>query len=115
MPLTPAELRELRQELQVTVERLRALRDLVVEVYGADNRAAESFMQVLENIRRVQQLLAKPAAPAARPPQTNTATSGALAGTVEFAALSYLADSTSDDTDVDTDVDTGTEDDDTTA
>ena len=66
-------------------EQLRVLCDLVVEVYGHDNRAAVSFMQAVEHLKRVQHVLAKPLeeTPAAPPPEP---------GGIGILALSYLDD-----------------------
>jgi len=68
MPLPRADLREVRFELQASVARLQALRDLVVEVYGADHRAAESFVRAVDNVKHLQQVLARPAVVAAAAP-----------------------------------------------
>ena len=56
--LTIDEHRELGREMKATVNRLRALCDLVVEVYGPANRASFSFIQVVAAIERLEQDLA---------------------------------------------------------
>jgi hypothetical protein len=41
--------------MRATVKRLRALCDLVVGVYGPNNRAAFSFLKTVEAIERLEQ------------------------------------------------------------
>jgi hypothetical protein len=70
-------------------ERLHVLRDLVVDVYGADNRAAASFMQAVENVKHLQHVLAKPLEdPPVAPPPERTG--------IGILALSCLVDSIGD-------------------
>ena len=56
--LTLEEHRELAGEITATVKRLRALCDLVVEVYGPGNRAAFSFVKAMEALEHLEQDLA---------------------------------------------------------
>ena len=56
--LTIDEHRELGREMKATAKRLRALCDLVVEVYGPANRASFSFMKALEAVELLEQDLA---------------------------------------------------------
>ena len=56
--LTIDEHRELGREIKSTVTRLRALCDLVVDVYGPSNRAAFSFLRAMEAIEHLEQDLA---------------------------------------------------------
>ena len=58
IPLSLDEHRELGREMKATVQRLRMLCGLVVEVYGPANRAAFSFVKALETIERLEQDLA---------------------------------------------------------
>ena len=44
--------------MKATAQRLRALCDLIISVYGPDNRAAFSFLKALEAIDRLEQDLA---------------------------------------------------------
>ena len=52
-PLTPDEHRQLGRELRGTNERLHQLCNLVVSVYGPNNRAAFSFQRVAEAMERL--------------------------------------------------------------
>ena len=52
-PLTLDEHRQLGQELRATNARLHQLCDLVVSVYGPNNRAAFSFQKLAEAMERV--------------------------------------------------------------
>ena len=56
--LTIDEHRELGREMQATAKRLRVLCDLVVGVYGPNNRAAFSFLKAMDAIERLEQDLA---------------------------------------------------------
>ena len=60
--LTIDEHRELGREMKATVGRLRALCELVVDVYGPANRAAFSFMRAMDAIEHLEQDLATQAA-----------------------------------------------------
>jgi hypothetical protein len=60
--LTIDEHRELGREMKASVRRLRALCDLVVDVYGPANRAAFSFLRAMEAIEHLEQDLATQAA-----------------------------------------------------
>ena len=53
--LTIDEHRELGREMKASVRRLRALCDLVVDVYGPANRAAFSFLKALEAFDHLEQ------------------------------------------------------------
>jgi hypothetical protein len=99
MPLTAAELRELQQVMQTIARQFEALRDLVAEVYGADNRATESFTQTVESVKHLQRVLANPTPaelPGQQVPASHQASPHALAEAVEFVALSYLLDPAAD-------------------
>lgn len=52
-PLTLNEHRQLGQELRATNRRLRQLCDMMVGVYGPNNRAAFTFMKLAEAMERV--------------------------------------------------------------
>src|ERR1035438_3017652 len=56
--LTIDEHRELGREMKATAQRLRALCDLVVSVYGPGNRASFSFLKTLKAIEHLEQDLA---------------------------------------------------------
>jgi hypothetical protein len=56
--LTIDEHRELGREMKATAKRLRLLCDLVVGVYGPNNRAAFSFLKAMDAIERLEQDLA---------------------------------------------------------
>jgi hypothetical protein len=56
--LTIEEHRELGREMKATAQRLRALCELVITVYGPANRAAFSFLKALEATDRLEQDLA---------------------------------------------------------
>ena len=56
--LTIDEHRELGREMKATAKRLRVLCDLVVGVYGPNNRAAFSFLKAIDAIDRLEQDLA---------------------------------------------------------
>jgi len=56
--LTIDEHRELGREMKATAQRLRALCDLIISVYGPGNRAAFSFLRTLAAIDRLEQDLA---------------------------------------------------------
>jgi hypothetical protein len=58
IPLTIDEHRELGREMKATAQRLRALCELVVSVYGPANRASFSFLKALEAIELLEQDLA---------------------------------------------------------
>ncbi len=53
LPLTFEEHRELGRELRAAVIRLHELRKLVVSVYGPNNRAAERFAAISEDLERL--------------------------------------------------------------
>lgn len=54
-PLTLDEHRELAREMRRNVERLRTMCDLVVGVYGPQNRAGFSFLKAMEALDRLNQ------------------------------------------------------------
>jgi hypothetical protein len=56
--LTVDEHRELGREMKAAAQRLRALCDLVVGVYGPANRTAFSFLKAMEALERLEQDLA---------------------------------------------------------
>ena len=56
--LTIDEHRDLGREMKATAKRLRVLCDLVVGVYGPNNRAAFSFIKAMEAMERLEQDLA---------------------------------------------------------
>ena len=58
IPLTIDEHRELGREMKATAQRLRALCELVVSVYGPANRTSFSFLKALEAIELLEQDLA---------------------------------------------------------
>ena len=55
IPLTFDEHRELGREMKVAADRLRSLCDLIVNVYGPNNRAAFSFLKAMEAMDRLNQ------------------------------------------------------------
>jgi hypothetical protein len=55
VPLTLDEHRELAREMKQTERRLRQMCDLVVAVYGPNNRASFSFLKAVEVIERLNQ------------------------------------------------------------
>ena len=55
IPLTLDEHRELGSEMKAATNRLRNLCDLIVHVYGPNNRAAFSFLKALEAMDRLKQ------------------------------------------------------------
>jgi len=54
-PLTLDEHREMAREMKRNVARLRTMCDLVVSVYGPQNRAAFSFLKAMEALDRLNQ------------------------------------------------------------
>jgi hypothetical protein len=54
-PLTLEEHRELSREIRVARARLRELCNVVVGVYGPNNRAAFSFLKITEGMERLCQ------------------------------------------------------------
>jgi hypothetical protein len=54
-PLTLEEHRELSREIRAARARLRELCNVVVGVYGANNRAAFSFLKITEGMERLCQ------------------------------------------------------------
>lgn len=62
VPLTLEEHRELGREVRAANARMRELCNLVVSVYGPNNRAAFSFMKVTEALDRLCQDLQTQAA-----------------------------------------------------
>jgi hypothetical protein len=54
-PLTLKEHRELRRELRAARARLRELSNVVVAVYGPNNRAAFSFLKIADAMDRLCQ------------------------------------------------------------
>lgn len=54
-PLTLEEHRELSRELRAARARLRELCNVVVSVYGPNNRAAFSFLKITEGMERLCQ------------------------------------------------------------
>ena len=52
-PLTSQEHRQLGNEIRATNARLHQLRDFVVGVYGPNNRAAFSFLKMVEAMDRL--------------------------------------------------------------
>jgi hypothetical protein len=114
MPLTPVELGELRRKTQAISDRLRALRDLVVDVYGEDSRVGEAIVRAVENMKQLQQTLARhlEAQVLAPPLPPSQQGSGVIAQAVEFTALSYLLDSAADAGNEDDAPDTDKDDDD---
>lgn len=62
IPLTLDEHRELALELKSTTHRLRALCDLIVNVYGPHNKAAFSFLKALDALDRLNEDLETQAA-----------------------------------------------------
>jgi hypothetical protein len=56
--LTLDEHRELGREMKATSQRLRALCELVVSVYGRGNRTSFSFLRALEAVEHLEQDLA---------------------------------------------------------
>ena len=65
IPLTIDEHRELGREMKATAQRLRALCELVVSVYGPANRASFSFLKALE--ANPKKLPGRPADPVKAP------------------------------------------------
>lgn len=53
--LTVDEHRDLGYKMKAATQRLRALCEWVVNVYGSDNRAAVSFMKAMESIKCLKQ------------------------------------------------------------
>jgi hypothetical protein len=62
LPLTLEEHRELGQEIRAASARLRELCAMMVGVYGAENRAARSFVKLTEAINSLRQELQTQAA-----------------------------------------------------
>jgi len=54
-PLTLDEHREMAREMKRSMARLRTMCDLVVSVYGPQNRAAFSFLKAMEALERLNQ------------------------------------------------------------
>jgi hypothetical protein len=55
IPLTLEEHRELSREIRAARARLRELCNVVVAVYGSNNRAAFSFLKITEGMERLCQ------------------------------------------------------------
>jgi hypothetical protein len=54
-PLTLEEHRELSREIRAAYARLRELCNVVVSVYGPNNRAAFSFLKIADDMERLSQ------------------------------------------------------------
>ena len=54
-PLTLEEHRELSREIRAAHARLRELCNVVVSVYGPNNRAAFSFLKITDDMERLSQ------------------------------------------------------------
>ncbi len=54
-PLTLEEHRELSREIRAAHARLRELCNVVVSVYGPNNRAAFSFLKIADDMERLSQ------------------------------------------------------------
>ncbi len=55
IPLTIDEHKEMGREMKAATERLRSLCDLIVNLYGVNNRAAFSFLKALEALDRTRE------------------------------------------------------------